>query len=79
MAVAREQEMKALVQENRAKVVLAEAEIPRAISEAFRGGNLGIFDYYRLRNLQADTEMRNAVAGDTEERPGTGREPLLGE
>jgi uncharacterized protein YqfA (UPF0365 family) len=62
-AVAREQEMKALVEENRAKVVLAEAEIPLAISHAFREGKLGIMDYYNLRNLQADTEMRNAIAG----------------
>ena len=43
------------VQENRAKVVLAEAEIPKAIAEAFRSGNLGVMDYYRLRNIQADT------------------------
>jgi len=64
MAMAREQEMVALVQENRAKVVLAEAEIPLAIAEAFRKGNLGIMDYYRLRNLQADTEMRGRIAGE---------------
>jgi uncharacterized protein YqfA (UPF0365 family) len=62
-AVAREQEMKALVEENRAKVVLAEAEVPLAISQAFRDGRLGVMDYYGLRNLQSDTEMRNAVAG----------------
>jgi uncharacterized protein YqfA (UPF0365 family) len=61
-AVAREQEMQALVQENRAKVVLAEAEVPMAISEAFRSGRLGVMDYYNLKNLQSDTEMRNAVA-----------------
>ncbi len=61
MARAREAEMLALVQENRAKVVEAEAEIPRAISEAFRQGNLGIMDYYRLRNIQADTSMRDAI------------------
>jgi uncharacterized protein YqfA (UPF0365 family) len=61
-AVAREQEMQALVQENRAKVVLAEAEIPMAISEAFRGGRLGVMDYYNLKNLQSDTDMRAAVA-----------------
>jgi uncharacterized protein YqfA (UPF0365 family) len=66
-AQAREQEMLALVQENRAKVVLAEAEIPKAIAEAFRGGNLGIMDYYRLRNIQADTEMRRSISG--EEKP----------
>ncbi len=66
-AQAREQEMLAEVQENRAKVVLAEAEIPKAIAEAFRGGNLGIMDYYRLRNLQADTEMRRSISD--EEKP----------
>ncbi len=62
-AVAKEQEMVAQVQENRAKVVAAEAEVPRAIAEAFRKGNMGINDYYNLRNVQADTEMRNAIAG----------------
>jgi uncharacterized protein YqfA (UPF0365 family) len=64
MAVAREQEMVALVRENRAKVVLAEAEIPRAIADAFRSGNLGIMDYYRLRNIQADTGMRESIGGE---------------
>ena len=63
MAVAQEQEMKAAIQENRAKVVLAEAEIPKAISEAFRNGNFGVMDYYSLRNIQADTQMRNAIGG----------------
>lgn len=62
-AVAREQQMRALVEENRAKVVLAEAEIPLAIAQAFRDGRLGVMDYYNMRNLQSDTEMRNAVAG----------------
>jgi uncharacterized protein YqfA (UPF0365 family) len=62
-AVAKEQEMQAAVQENRAKVVAAEAEIPMAIAEAFRKGHLGIVDYYNLRNVQADTEMRNSIAG----------------
>jgi uncharacterized protein YqfA (UPF0365 family) len=62
-AVAREQEMKALVEENRAKLVLAEAEVPLAIAQAFREGRLGVMDYYYMRNLQADTEMRAAVAG----------------
>ncbi|MFQ3546804.1 MAG: flotillin-like protein FloA [Termitinemataceae bacterium] len=60
-AQAREQEMLALVQENRAKVVLAESEIPLAIAEAFRKGQLGIMDYYRLKNIQADTEMRSSI------------------
>lgn len=61
-ARAREQEMVAEVQENQAKVVLAEAEIPKAIAESFRNGNLGIMDYYRLRNLQADTDMRKSLS-----------------
>jgi len=61
-AVAREQEMKALVEENRAKVVLAEAEVPLAIAQAFRDGHLGVNEYYNLRNIQADTSMRNAIA-----------------
>lgn len=64
LAVAREQEMSAQVMENRAKVVLAEAEIPRAISAAFREGNLGVMDYYALRNIQADTRMRESIAGE---------------
>lgn len=62
LAVANEQEMKALTQEMRAKVVEAEAEIPRAIAEAFRQGNLGVMDYYNLRNIQADTDMRSSIA-----------------
>jgi len=63
MAVAAEQEMRARLEENRAKVVLAEAEIPMAIAEAFRSGNLGIMDYYNLRNIQSDTDMRNSISG----------------
>ncbi len=62
-ARALEQEMSALVRENRAKVVLAEAEIPKAIAEAFKKGNMGIMDYYRLRNIQADTDMRQSIGG----------------
>ena len=62
-AVALEQEMMAAVQENRAKVIQAEAEVPLAIADAFRKGNLGITDYYQLRNIQADTEMRSSIAG----------------
>ena len=61
-AVAREQEMKALVQEKRAEVVAAEAEVPRAMAEALRSGNLGVMDLYRLRNINADTDMRNNLA-----------------
>ncbi|NLW49805.1 MAG: flotillin-like protein FloA [Candidatus Brocadiaceae bacterium] len=67
MAVAREQEMQALVAENRAKVVLAESEVPKAISQAFREGNLGIMDYYNLRNIQADTSMRKSISGQSDE------------
>ena len=62
MAVAHEQENKAKAQDARAKVILAEAEIPLAIAEAFRSGNLGIMDYYRLQNVQADTQMRESIA-----------------
>jgi len=61
-AVASEQENIAEVAKQRARVVEAEAEIPRAISEAFRSGNFGIMDYYNLRNIQADTQMRDAIA-----------------
>ena len=67
MAVALEQEMTARVQEMRARVVEAEAEVPRAMAEAFRSGNLGVMDYYRMRNIQADTDMREGIAGETEE------------
>ena len=62
MAVASEQEMKAKAQEARAKVIEAEAQIPLAMAEAFRNGNLGIMDYYRMKNIQADTEMREGIA-----------------
>jgi len=69
MAVAREQEMRAMVEENRAKVVLAEAEVPKAISDAFRQGNLGIMDFYRMKNINADTSMRDSIAsGGTEKK-----------
>lgn len=63
MAFAVEQEMKARVQEMRAKVVEAEAEVPMAMAEAFRKGNLGVMDYFRMRNIQADTQMRDSIAG----------------
>jgi len=62
MAVANEQEMKAKAQEARAIVILAEAEIPKAIAESFRSGNLGIMDYYKFKNIQADTSMRESIA-----------------
>jgi uncharacterized protein YqfA (UPF0365 family) len=67
MAVAEEQE-------NRAKVVAAEAEVPRAMAEAFREGNLGIMDYYRMKNVQADTTMREAIAAPGEAPPAPPRE-----
>src|ERR671927_874472 len=67
-AVAVEQEMRAKTQEMRAKVVEAEAQVPMAMAEAFRAGHLGIMDYYRMRNVQADTSMRESIAG---ERPPT--------
>jgi len=66
MAVAEEQEMKAKAQEAKAKVIEAEAEVPKAMAEAFRSGNLGIMDYYKMENIQADTDMRETIA-----RPGS--------
>jgi uncharacterized protein YqfA (UPF0365 family) len=63
LAVAAEQEFKAEAQKNRSVVVLAEAEVPKAIAEAFRKGNMGIMDYYRMKNVQADTAMRGSIAG----------------
>lgn len=67
MAVAAEQEMRAKAQDARAKVIEAEAQIPLAMAEAFRSGNLGIMDYYKMKNIQADTDMRESIA-----KPGTG-------
>jgi uncharacterized protein YqfA (UPF0365 family) len=64
MALALEQEMKAKIEENKAKLVLAESEVPLAIADAFRSGRLGVMDYYKLRNVQADTAMRDSIAGD---------------
>lgn len=63
MAVAEEQEMRAKTQEMRAKVVESEAEVPRAMAQAFREGNLGILDYYRMENIKADTSMRENISG----------------
>lgn len=65
MAVATEQEMKAKAQEARAKVIEAEVEIPLAMAEAFRSGNLGIMDYYKLKNIEADTTMRDSISKGT--------------
>ena len=64
MAVAHEQEMIAAVQEMRAKVVAAEAEVPKAMAEALRSGKLGVMDYYQMQNVISDTRMREAIAGD---------------
>ena len=64
MAVAMEQEMRARVQEMQAKVVEAQAEVPRAMAQAFREGNLGVMDFYRMQNIDADSSMRKAIAGD---------------
>ena len=71
MAVAQEQEFQAEVQKNRALVVLAEAEVPKAMADSFRSGNLGIMDYYRMRNIQSDSDMRSSIAkdGGEEEKP----------
>lgn len=69
MAVAQEQEMKAKAQEARAKVIEAEAEVPRAMAEAFRNGNMGIMDYYRMKNIQADTEMRESISKPQASKP----------
>ncbi len=65
MAVAQEQEM-------RAKVVEAEAEVPLALAEAFRNGRLGVMDYYRMQNVQADTDMRSSIAGESSGPPQPG-------
>ncbi|MBP3671232.1 MAG: flotillin-like protein FloA [Bacteroidaceae bacterium] len=65
MAIALEQEMKAKAQEARAKVIEAEADVPRAMADAFRNGNLGIMDYYKMKNIEADTSMRESIAKPT--------------
>ncbi|NNC95783.1 MAG: flotillin-like protein FloA [Chitinophagales bacterium] len=67
MAVANEQEMIAKAQEARAKVIEAEAEVPKAIAEAFRSGNLGLMDFYRLENIQSDTTMRKSISGEDDQ------------
>ncbi|MBQ0082210.1 MAG: flotillin-like protein FloA [Paludibacteraceae bacterium] len=63
MAIALEQEMKAKAQEAKARVIEAEAQVPLAMAEAFRNGNLGIMDYYKMKNIEADTNMRQSIAG----------------
>ena len=69
-AVALEQEMSARVEEMRSKVVEAEAQVPLAMAEAFRSGNMGIMDYYRMKNIQADSSMRESIAKPDEGSPG---------
>ena len=70
MAVAKEQEMKALVGEMRAEVVKAEAQVPLALATAFREGHLGVMDYYQMQNVQSDTRMRESIArGDDDRDP----------
>lgn len=68
MAIALEQEMKAKAQEAKAKVIEAEAQVPLAMAEAFRQGNLGIMDYYRMKNIEADTSMRDAIGKPTNQQ-----------
>ena len=70
MAVATEQEMKARVQEMKAEVVKAEAQVPLALADAFRSGNLGVMDFVRYRNVEADTDMRQAIAGTDDDQQG---------
>ncbi len=73
MAVALEQEMKAKSQEMRANVIAAEAEIPKAMAAALKDGKIGVFDYYRMQNIQADTAMRNSLTGGTDTPAGDGK------
>ncbi|MGA1391601.1 MAG: flotillin-like protein FloA [Phycisphaerales bacterium] len=70
LALAQEAEFQAEAQKNRALVILAEAEVPKAMAEAFRSGNLGVMDYYRMQNLVADTSMRSAIGGNDANAPG---------
>lgn len=70
MAVALEQENRAKAQDARAKVILAEAEVPLAMAEAFRNGNLGIMDYYKMKNVMADTAMREAISKPVDKKIG---------
>ena len=63
MAVAQEQENTASIEQSRAVLVAAESEVPKAMADSFRSGKLGILDYYKLRNVQADTNMRKSISG----------------
>ncbi len=73
MAVALEQEMKAKAQEARARVIEAEAEVPKAMAEAFRNGNMGVMDYIRYKNVEADTQMRQSIAGPAQAKKPEGK------
>ena len=73
MAIAQEQEMKARVQEMQARVLEAQAQVPIALAAALREGNLGVLDYYRIENIKADTDMRNAITGPEEGGPSPGQ------
>ncbi len=68
MAIAVEQEMKARVQEMQAKVVESEAKVPLAMAEAFKKGNLGVMDYYRMKNIEADTQMRDKIGSPEDKK-----------
>ncbi|NLZ53892.1 MAG: UPF0365 family protein, partial [Thermoanaerobacteraceae bacterium] len=74
MAVAKEQEMKAMVQEMRAKVVESEAEVPKAMAEALKQGKLGVMDYYNMRNIMADTQMRDSISKLGQKDNGAGKQ-----
>ena len=69
MALAREQEMKAEVEAMRAKVVEAESQVPIAMAEALKSGNLGVFDYYKMKNINSDTDMRNSISKISDKNP----------
>ncbi|WP_301193319.1 flotillin-like FloA family protein [Plebeiibacterium sediminum] len=69
MAVALEQEMKAKAQEARAKVIEAEAEVPLAMADAIRSGNLGVLDYLKMKNIEADTSMRDSISKSSPHKP----------
>lgn len=69
MAIAKEQEMKALAEQMRAEVLKAEAQIPLAMAEAFKKGHIGVMDYYNMKNVIADTDMRNSIGGGTSNKP----------
>ncbi len=76
MAVALEQEMKAKAQEARAKVIEAEAERPLAMADAFRSGNLGVLDYLKMKNIEADTSMRDSISKSSPDKPKKNKKKL---